>query len=264
MSNQFDRTVSNLLSPLDNEYVSAGLSLFLILYASVIAPKLPDNVLKYFQNPFVQILMFFIIVFVAQENATIALLVAVAVLVTLMVVNNQIVIKNVMRENFDDTTYRKYPNTYYNAVNPYLCDASRRPSQFLNDESGKDECRTCNRIENEQICNTCDMKLSHKNNVKAMDYDMMEGNIETYSTISSDDNMGDCLSCPKDTTNLDNRIVPKIEVNRNVQSNNLGHLSDVVYPSKNINSDCGVDDIHPTTDLRDDGLLYTDHVVSRA
>lgn len=271
MPNQFDRTVSSYLSFLDNEYVSATLSLLLILYASVIAPKLPEGVLKYFNNPFVQILLFFIIIFVANNNATLALLIAIAVLVTLMVVNNQIIMKGMMTENFDDKTFRQHPNTYYNAINPYVCDSSKKPSNFKDDHSGKDECRTCDRSGDEQNCNRCDRKTSDLNlmtsksmsNVKAVDEDMMEGNIETYSNVSTD-SMMDCLSCPKDTSNLDNLIVPKIEVNRNVQSNNLGHLSKVVYPSEQLNSSCGVDRNFPSSDLRNDGMLYTDHKITRA
>lgn len=91
--NSFDKSVSGALSFLNNEYVVAAISLFLILYAGVIAPKLPMNVLQFFDNWIVQLALFFAIVYISNKNATIALIAAIAVLVTMMVVNNQISLK---------------------------------------------------------------------------------------------------------------------------------------------------------------------------
>jgi hypothetical protein len=83
----FDNKVKNYLSFLDNDYVSAGLSLFLILYAGMAAPKLPTYVAKLFDNVFVQLLMFFLIVYVSRKNPTVAIIAAVAVMVSLMTLN---------------------------------------------------------------------------------------------------------------------------------------------------------------------------------
>ena len=91
--NNFDNQINNYLGFLQNEYATAAISLFLILYAGVIAPKLPPNVLRWFDNWIVQIALFFVIVYISNKNATIALIAAIAVLVTLMVANNQIVLK---------------------------------------------------------------------------------------------------------------------------------------------------------------------------
>ena len=91
--NNFDNQINNYLGFLQNEYATAAISLFLILYAGVIAPKLPPNVLSWFDNWIVQIALFFVIVYISNKNATIALIAAIAVLVTLMVANNQIVLK---------------------------------------------------------------------------------------------------------------------------------------------------------------------------
>lgn len=83
----FDNRVKNYLSFLDNDYVSAGLSLFLILYAGMAAPKLPAYVAKLFDNIFVQLLMFFLIVYISRKNPTVAIIAAVAVMVSLMTLN---------------------------------------------------------------------------------------------------------------------------------------------------------------------------------
>jgi hypothetical protein len=96
--NNFDKTVSGYLGFLDNEYIQAGLALFLILYAGIIAPKLSPGVLEMFDNIFVKILAFFLIVLISKKSPTIALIAAVAVIVTLMIANNQIVIKTIVRQ----------------------------------------------------------------------------------------------------------------------------------------------------------------------
>lgn len=83
----FDNTVKNYLGFLDNEYVSAGLSLFLILYAGVAAPKLPQQVVQLFDNTLVKLFVFFLIVYVSRKNPTVAIIAAVAVLVSLMTLN---------------------------------------------------------------------------------------------------------------------------------------------------------------------------------
>jgi len=91
--NKFDTQVSEYLKFLDNEYVIAAVSLFLILYAAVIAPRLPMWMLRFLDNWLVQLVLFFAIVYISNRNATIALIAAVAVLVTIMVANNQIMLR---------------------------------------------------------------------------------------------------------------------------------------------------------------------------
>jgi len=83
----FDNTVRRFLSPLDNEYVTAGLALFLILYSSLAAPKLPSYIAKLFDNTWFKLLCFFLIVYVSRKNATVAIIAAVAVMISLMTLN---------------------------------------------------------------------------------------------------------------------------------------------------------------------------------
>jgi hypothetical protein len=82
--NTFDRTVSSWLSVVDNnEYLSATLSLFLILYAGLAAPKLPEGVARLFDNPLFKLLLFFLIVYSAKKNPTVAIIAAVGLMVSL-------------------------------------------------------------------------------------------------------------------------------------------------------------------------------------
>ena len=84
----FDNTVKGWLSFIDdNEYVTAALTIFLIVYASYAAPKLPPYILKLFDNPLFKLLIFFLIVYTAKKNPTVAIIAAVAFMVTIHALN---------------------------------------------------------------------------------------------------------------------------------------------------------------------------------
>jgi hypothetical protein len=85
---QFDSRVSGWLSYVDqNEYITAALSLFLILYASYAVPKLPPYILALFDKPLFKLVIFFLIVYTARKNPTVAIIAAIGLLVTLQAVN---------------------------------------------------------------------------------------------------------------------------------------------------------------------------------
>jgi len=95
------KTVSKTVSPLakaatrtskgllDNTYVSAVLTLFLILYASLARPQLPNFMLNLFDNPLFRMLFLFGLAFMASRNVQVALLVAVAFTVTMNLLSEQ-------------------------------------------------------------------------------------------------------------------------------------------------------------------------------
>jgi hypothetical protein len=89
-----NNTVNKSLSFLDNEYINAGLTLVLILYASRIAPKLPKTVSNWFKNDIVKFLLFFLIVFLNKKDAKVALATSVTVMVILLVVGRLTVDEN--------------------------------------------------------------------------------------------------------------------------------------------------------------------------
>jgi len=81
---QFDRTVKGALSVIDNnEYLSSALSLFLILYAGLAAPQLPEYVARLFDNPLFKLLIFFLIAYSAQKNPTVAIIASIGLMVSL-------------------------------------------------------------------------------------------------------------------------------------------------------------------------------------
>ena len=73
-----------------NETNFKGLAhLFLILYAAKLAPALPDNILAIFNNGYVKLLVYVVILYTSNVNPTTALLIAIAFMVTMNVVNNK-------------------------------------------------------------------------------------------------------------------------------------------------------------------------------
>jgi hypothetical protein len=106
-ANSFDNTVDDWFGFLKNERATAIISLFLILYAVIIAPRLSPRVLRWFNNWIVQVALFFAIVYISGRNVTVALIAAIAVLVTLMIANNQMTLRKILRN----------PGRYNNNVN---------------------------------------------------------------------------------------------------------------------------------------------------
>lgn len=94
-SNNYEDSYLGLF--LNDACVVTTISVFLILYAGIIAPRLPNCVLKWFNNWIVQIALFFAIVYISTKNVTIALITTIAVLVTLMVANNRTMLKKISK-----------------------------------------------------------------------------------------------------------------------------------------------------------------------
>jgi hypothetical protein len=86
--NNFDNTVNSYLSIInDNEYLSGAIKLILILYAGLAAPQLPEYIAKFFDNAIVKLIIYFLIVYTAKQDPTVAIIAAIAVMVTLHTVN---------------------------------------------------------------------------------------------------------------------------------------------------------------------------------
>jgi hypothetical protein len=79
-----DNAIEKINSVLENQYVSGALTVFLIVYASMAAPKLPNYLTKLFDYTLTKLVVFFLIVYLMKRNATVALVAAVALMVTIM------------------------------------------------------------------------------------------------------------------------------------------------------------------------------------
>lgn len=89
-----DSTMSQLFS---NKYSSAVITLFLVLYGGLAAPKLPKFVIQLFDNAIFRILVLSLIVYKGNRDPKFAIMIGVAFTVTLNVISKQKFL-----EGFDD------------------------------------------------------------------------------------------------------------------------------------------------------------------
>jgi hypothetical protein len=81
-------TIEKLLnSALDNVYINTGIKVFLGLYAAFAAPNLPPFLLGLFDTILFRILVAFVIIFMAIREPSIAIMIAVAFVITLHAAN---------------------------------------------------------------------------------------------------------------------------------------------------------------------------------
>ena len=72
---------------LDNVYILTAIKVFLGLYAALAAPRLPATLVNLFDNTLVRVAVAFVIVLIAIREPSVALMVAVAFMVTLQTAN---------------------------------------------------------------------------------------------------------------------------------------------------------------------------------
>ena len=81
--------LKTLDSLFDNKTFTTVVSLTLALYAGLAAPALPDSIIYFFDTIVCKLLFLFLIGFVASRNVQVALMIALAFLVTLYVANKR-------------------------------------------------------------------------------------------------------------------------------------------------------------------------------
>lgn len=99
----YNADINSVLSPLDQPVIAGLLRLFLVLYGSMFAPALPDNILKWFGFVPFRIFILFLIVWTANHSPDIAILVAVGFYVSINVLAG--------RKTFE--AYAPQTNYYY-------------------------------------------------------------------------------------------------------------------------------------------------------
>ena len=104
-----------------NKYSVSTISLFLAIYAALVRPTLPSYVRKLFMNPVFRLVVIAYIIYRTNENPQVAVMIALAFLVTMHLVNRQEVegfAKIVDKiSSMSQTNCRKYYNEYYNCTN---------------------------------------------------------------------------------------------------------------------------------------------------
>lgn len=109
--NNLDKHINDALATLDNDYVSAAISLFLVLYAGLAAPKLPETVARLFENTLFRIVIFFLLAYTAKKNASIAAIAAIGLFISLQTLNRYDInndLKKIVTEEAEDGNVEKF------------------------------------------------------------------------------------------------------------------------------------------------------------
>ena len=88
---------TNLEMVNNNKILSSVIGLFLILYAALAAPKLPKSVTQWFDNMWFKLGFMFLIAYMATKDPSVAIISAVALLVTLQTLSAQKTTENVIQ-----------------------------------------------------------------------------------------------------------------------------------------------------------------------
>jgi len=119
LSEEFNRKVNGVMSVVDNnKIISTVVCLFLVLYASLAAPKLPKSITVIFKNTWFKLIFMFLIAYMATHNPAVAIISAVGLLITLQTLNaqetaDQVInsVKNRVNENFQNAASYTLQNT---------------------------------------------------------------------------------------------------------------------------------------------------------
>jgi hypothetical protein len=90
----YNEPINQVLSPLNNPLIGGFLRIFLILYASMVAPHLPDSILQWFQYVPFKIFILFLIVYLSsyprhEIQPDLAILVSIAFYVSMNVLSGR-------------------------------------------------------------------------------------------------------------------------------------------------------------------------------
>ena len=84
---QLSKAALKPLELIENQYVAGGLKLFLVLYAGMVAPKLPNFIAKLFKNAVVKMVVLFLIIYTGIKDPMMSLMIAVGFTLTMVSLN---------------------------------------------------------------------------------------------------------------------------------------------------------------------------------
>ena len=128
-------------SVLENKNISLIISLVLVLYAGLAAPALPNSVVKFFDTMVGKVIFLFLIGFMASRNVQVALMIAVAYVVTLHIANKRATEEyiNFLRNEQFENYYELFKNdpldlkTNRALIVPVLCDFIKEANNAMKD-----------------------------------------------------------------------------------------------------------------------------------
>ena len=141
---------------LNNKYLKAVLYIILILYASVIAPKLPNWIIPYLEYPIVKMFIIFIIGLLATQDPTAAIIATIGVSVTYLFIT--------------DLQYTNYITNISKKENKEnkMCIPNKKPIEQFNENSyhsiNENMIRNANNPEIESNSYTYDQNQNYNQN----------------------------------------------------------------------------------------------------
>lgn len=149
-NNTMNGVTLNLNNLLSNPYVTAMVSLFIILYSGFAAPKLPKMAAKLFDHIIFKVLILALILYVNSFNPTIAILVAVGFFLSLQTLSRYNVmdmasevfnIKKMLgqKQNEEDSTHQEMDSEEVNADMMYtqVSGLAARTEEYLGPQGMK-------------------------------------------------------------------------------------------------------------------------------
>jgi len=127
---------------LENQYISTTLAVFLVLYGSLAAPRLPEGLIKMFSNPFFRMTVIFMIAYTTSKNHSIALIATVTLVLlmqnnadkqNIIIVDDSEVQENVMINNNSEVQKNIMIN------NNIISTRSKKKHINLEEDENKDE-----------------------------------------------------------------------------------------------------------------------------
>ena len=94
--NSLDNTFKSYFPFLQNDIFTVTVSIILILYTVLVIPNLSESMSMLFDNPIIKFLLFILIAYISRFNATLALVMTIAVVVSMMRMYQFKEIKNTM------------------------------------------------------------------------------------------------------------------------------------------------------------------------
>jgi hypothetical protein len=135
----------------ENKYIYTIITIFVILYASQIGPKLPQYMMKLFDNNLFKIAFLFLILVRANKDPAFSLILGVAFVMISNYVRNQL-----MRESFGEQTESVIVNTDgVLSLNPEKCNEARIELNNIDNEIANLRVTCRDKISLESLKQTC-------------------------------------------------------------------------------------------------------------
>ena len=84
MLKAIQKLLAKPLKLLENKYIAGGLQIFLILYASMIAPSLPMFLEDALRNPAIKVLLLSLIIYLSNKNIALSLSIAIGFILSMV------------------------------------------------------------------------------------------------------------------------------------------------------------------------------------